>query len=142
MHDLLRSPVNEYPQFTAGLSLLPVLPPQEAVALLRERAMHLSAQAMQIEAHLAELARHEVPAPIPPHEIPTALVGKKFPPLFVVEVEYRVALIRAELAFVTELVRRITEESWGPVDLWRELQAAAARQHEAEPSNSTREASM
>ena len=68
-----------------------------------------------------------------------ALVGKKFPPLFLVEAEYKAALIRAELAFVTELVRRITEENWGPVDLWRELQAASARQHE---TDSAREAPM
>ena len=74
--------------------------------------------------------------------MPPALVGKKFPPLFVVEAEYKLALIRAELAFVTELVRRVTEENWGPVDLWRELQAASARQHEPEPSNPAEEAPM
>jgi len=33
MQDLLRDPVPEYPQFAAGLSLLPVLPPEEAVSL-------------------------------------------------------------------------------------------------------------
>jgi hypothetical protein len=102
--------------------------------------MHLSAQATQIETHLMELTRHEVP--LPPHEMPPALAGRKFPPLFLVEGEYKVALIRAELAFITELVRRITEENWGPVDLWRELQAACARQHETESSDSAREAPM
>jgi DNA-binding PadR family transcriptional regulator len=140
MHDLLRHPVNEYPQFQAGLCLLPVLPPGEALALLRERAMHLAADAARIEAQLSELGRHEVP--LLPHEMPAALVGKKFPPLFLVEAEYKVALIRAELAFVTELVRRITEENWGPVDLWRELQAASARQHDTEPGNPAREVPM
>ena len=140
MTDLLRTPVNEYPQFAAGLSLLPVLPPEQALTLLRERAMYLSAEATRIDAHLAELARHEVP--LPPHEMPPALVGRKFPPLFVVEVEYRVALIRTELAFVTELVRRITEENWGPVDLWRDLQAASARQHETEANSPAREVPM
>jgi DNA-binding PadR family transcriptional regulator len=140
MHALLRTPVNEYPQFTAGLSLLPVLPPEEAVALLRERAIHLAGEAARLESHLAELAHQEVP--LPPHEIPPALVGRKFPPLFLVEAEYKVALIRAELAFVTELVRRITEENWGPVDLWRDLQAASARQHEAEANSPAREAPM
>ena len=57
-------------------------------------------------------------------------MGKKFPPLFVVETEFKLALIRAELAFVNELLRRINEEGWGPVDLWRELHAACARRHE------------
>lgn len=129
MQDLLRDPVNDYPQFAAGLSLLPVLPPDEAVALLRHRALRLSAEATRIEAHLAELAQQEVP--VPPEELPPQLVGKKFPPLFVVETEFALALIKAELAFVNELVRRITQEAWGPLDLWRELQAACARQHTA-----------
>jgi DNA-binding PadR family transcriptional regulator len=129
MQDLLRDPVNEYPQFSAGLSLLPVLPPEEAVALLRHRALRLSAEATRIEAHLAELAQQEVP--VPPEELPRQLVGKKFPPLFAVEAEFTLALIKAELAFVNELVRRITEERWGPLDLWRELQADCVRRHEA-----------
>ena len=128
MRDLLREPVNEYPQFAAGLSLLPVLPPEEAVSLLRHRALRLSAEATRIEAHLAALAQQELP--VPPEELPPPLVGKKFPPLFIVETEFALALLKAELAFVNRLVRRITEEGWGPVELWRELQAACARQHE------------
>ena len=129
MQDLLRDPVKEYPQFAAGLSLLPVLPPEEAVTLFRNRALRLSAEATRIEAHLAELAQQEVP--VLPEELPPQLVGRKFPPLFVVETEFTLALIKAELAFVNELLRRITEEGWGPLDLWRELQADCARRHEA-----------
>ena len=129
MHDLLREPVNEYPLFAAGLSLLPVLPPEEALALLRDRALRLSAETARIESHLAALAQQELP--VPREQLPPQLVGKKFPPLFIVETEFALALIKAELAFVTELVCRITVEGWGPVELWRELQAACARQHEA-----------
>jgi DNA-binding PadR family transcriptional regulator len=128
MQDLLRQPLKEYPQFAAGLSLMPVLTPEEAVALLRQRALHLTAEVTRIEAHLAAVLQQEVP--ITPDELPPLLVGKKFPPLFVIEAEYALALMRAELAFVNELVRRITEEGWGPVELWRELQAACARRHE------------
>jgi DNA-binding PadR family transcriptional regulator len=128
MQDLLRDPVNDFPQFAAGLSLLPVLLPEEAVALLRHRALRLSADATRIEAELAELVGQDIP--VPAAELPPQLVGKKFPPLFVVETEYALALTKAELAFVNDLVRRITEEGWGPLDLWRELQAACARQHE------------
>jgi DNA-binding PadR family transcriptional regulator len=129
MQDLLRDPVNEYPQFAAGLSLLPVLPPEEAASLLRQRELRLSAEATRLEAHLADLALLEVP--IPAEQLPPALVGRKFPPLFVVESEFALALIKAELAFVNGLIRRITEEGWGPVDLWRELQSECARRHEA-----------
>jgi DNA-binding PadR family transcriptional regulator len=138
MQDLLRDPVNDYPKFAAGLSLLPVLPPEEAVALLRHRALRLSGEATRIETQIAELAGQNIPALA--EELPPQLVGQKFPPLFVVEAEYALALIKAELAFVNELVRRITEEGWGPVDLWRELQVACARQHEA--SGVAREGAM
>ena len=127
MQDLLRDPVNEFPQFAAGLSLLPVLPPEEAVALLQDRALRLSAEATRIEAQLAELVQLDMP--VSSEELPPQLAGKKFPPLFVVEAEYALALTKAELAFVSELVRRIMEEGWGPLDLWRELQAGCARQH-------------
>jgi DNA-binding PadR family transcriptional regulator len=130
MQDLLRDPVNDYPQFAAALSLLAVLPPEEAVALLRYRALRLSGEATRIETQIAELVQQEVP--VPPEELPPQLVGQKFPPLFIVETEYALAVIKAELAFVNELVRRITEEGWGPLDLWRELQAACARPHEAD----------
>jgi len=138
MQDLLRDPIREYPQFAAGLSLLPVLPPEEAVALLRQRALRLAAEGARIEAQLAELTRQDIP--IAPAELPQRLVGKKFPPLFVVESEFTLALIKAELAFINELVRRITEEGWGPVELWRDLQADCARRHKA--SEATAEGAM
>src|ERR1700744_2978579 len=37
MADLIGEPVKEYPQFEAALCLLPILPPDEALALLRRR---------------------------------------------------------------------------------------------------------
>jgi hypothetical protein len=84
-----------------------------------------------MEAQLAELAQQDLSALTAKQEFPPPLVGKKFPPLFMVENEYRLALIKAELAFVNDLVRRIAEEGWGPVEMWRDLQAACARQHES-----------
>jgi len=131
MRDLIRDPAKEYPQFEAGLCLLAVLPPDEAVALLRDRATHLAGQVAALEAQLAEVAQQDLAALAGPRELPPELRGvKEFPPLFTVEAEYRLALLKAEHAFVTELVRRIVEEGWGPVDMWRDVQAAAARQHE------------
>jgi DNA-binding PadR family transcriptional regulator len=130
MRELLRDPAKEYPQFEAGLCLLPVLPPDEAVSLLRQRALQLSGTVWQMEAQLAELAQQDLSALTAGQDLPSPLAGKKFPPLFSVEGEYRLALVKAELAFVNELVRRIAEEGWGPVEMWRDLQAACARQHE------------
>src|SRR5215469_13022277 len=37
MADLVAEPIKEYPQFEAALCLLPILPPDEALALLRRR---------------------------------------------------------------------------------------------------------
>jgi DNA-binding PadR family transcriptional regulator len=129
MRDLLRHPAKEFTQFEAGLSLLPVLPPEEAVSLLRDRALHLSGKVWQMEGQLAELAQHEIGA-MTKQDLPAPLARQKFPPLFVVESEFRLAMVRAELVFVNELVRRITEEGWGPVEVWRDIQSKCANQHE------------
>jgi DNA-binding PadR family transcriptional regulator len=130
MRDLLRDPVKEYPQFEAGLCLMPVLPPDEAVGLLRDRALRLTGSAAQLQTQLAEILGQDLATVAGTQDLPAGLAGQKFPPLFLVEAEYRLALIKAELAFVNELVRRIVEEGWGPRELWRNLQAAAAKQHE------------
>ncbi|MGH6673157.1 MAG: PadR family transcriptional regulator [Xanthobacteraceae bacterium] len=100
MADLVGTPVKEYPQFEAALCLLPILPPDEALALLRQREKIL-------EQNIAGLAGQ------------IAGIGtQKFPPLFLVETEYRLALMKAEQAFVADLIGRI-ESGWGPLDLWR-----------------------
>ena len=100
MADLIGEPIKEYPQFEAALCLLPVLPPDEALALLRLRlqriAQNSTALTQQIE----------------------AIADQNFPPLFLIETEYRLALIKAEQHFVAELIRRI-ENGWGPLELWR-----------------------
>jgi len=129
MRDLLRHPAKEFTQFEAALSLLPVLPPEEAVTLLRGRALHLSGNVWKMEGELAEIAQREI-GDVTHQDLPAGIAGAKFPPLFVVESEFRLAMVRAELAFVNELVRRITEEGWGPVDVWRNIQATCASQHE------------
>ena len=129
MRDLLRHPAKEFTQFEAALSLLPVVPPDEAIKLLRDRALHLSGTVWKMEGQLGELAQRELGA-MTDQQLPPQLAGVKFPPLLVVETEFRLAMVRAELAFVNELVRRITEEGWGPVEVWRNIQAACASQHD------------
>jgi DNA-binding PadR family transcriptional regulator len=100
MSDLLAQPVKEYPQFEAALCLLPVLPPDEALVLLRQR-LHVLEQNTALLAGQIE-----------------GMSAQDFPPLFLVETEYRLTLLKAEQAFVADLVRRI-EEGWGPLELWR-----------------------
>jgi DNA-binding PadR family transcriptional regulator len=131
MRDLLREPVKEYPQFEAALSLMPVLPPEEAIALLRDRALRLAGEAARLETSLAAVAELPWPAVAGAHQLPPALLKQpRFPPLFTVEAEYRLAMVRAEQSFVTELIRRFVDDGWGPVDFWRDLQTACAAQHD------------
>jgi DNA-binding PadR family transcriptional regulator len=100
MADLVGQPVKEYPQFEAALCLLPILPPDEALALLRQRLHLLGQSTTVLEGQIAGIS------------------AQKFPPLFLVETEYRLALLKAEQAFVSDLIQRI-ESGWGPLELWR-----------------------
>lgn len=100
MTDLIAEPVKEYPQFEAALCLLPVLPPDEALALLRMRLISVEGKVADLQSHLAEFA------------------AQKFPALFLIENEYRLALLKAEERFVADVISRI-EKGWGPLELWR-----------------------
>jgi DNA-binding PadR family transcriptional regulator len=100
MTDLISDPVKEYPQFEAALCLLPVLPPDEALVLLRQRLSRLDAKVAEIESHT---------------RLPEV---QNLPPLFLIETEYRLALLKAEHRFVADVIKRI-ENGWGPLDLWR-----------------------
>ena len=100
MADLIGEPVKEYPQFEAALCLLPVLPPDEALVLLRQRLSRIETQATELEIQSAHPA------------------VQNLPPLFLVENEYRLVLVKAEQRFIAELIARI-ESGWGPLELWR-----------------------
>ncbi len=100
MADLIGQPIKEYPQFEAALCLLPVLPPDEALALLRRRLNLIAQNAAALERQITDVS------------------VANLPPLFLVETEYRLALIKAEQAFVAALIQRI-ENGWGPLELWR-----------------------
>jgi DNA-binding PadR family transcriptional regulator len=100
MADLIADPVKEYPQFEAALCLLPVLPPDEALALLRLRLDRIGQNAAALTAQVESIS------------------DQNLPPLFLVETEYRLALMKAEQHFVAELIGRI-ESGWGPLELWR-----------------------
>lgn len=124
MHELLAKPAKEFSQFEAGLCLLPVLPPDETVTLLRNRACRLAETIAEMKLQLVTMAGQDLSVMVGPEEqLPPPLLGRKFPAIFLVENEYRLALLSAELDFVNDLVRRITDEGWGPVELWRNMQA-------------------
>src|SRR5262249_30255519 len=66
MRELLREPAKEFSQFEAALCLLPVLPPDEAIRLMRDRALQLTGKVAQMEAELAQVAAQDLSAMIGP----------------------------------------------------------------------------
>jgi DNA-binding PadR family transcriptional regulator len=100
LRELVEEPQHEYPGFVAALSLIAALEPDEAVALLRRRVDRLAAQRDEIRALIDRT------------------VAGGVHPLFLVEEEYRIALLDADAAFAGELIERITDprDGWGP--LW------------------------
>jgi DNA-binding PadR family transcriptional regulator len=97
---LLSEPVKEFTQFEAGLSLLPVLSPEDAVRLLEERRERL-----EVETAQAASLR--------------GLIEPKIPRLFYVEAEYRWKLKEAELDFVRALIADIRANRLEGLDFWR-----------------------
>lgn len=96
MRELVADPGHEYPRFVAALSLIAALHPDEVVELLGERLRRLERQREEIRRLIDE----------------TVAAGSH--PLFLVEEEYRLALLEADHVFVETFVARITNE-WGPM---------------------------
>jgi DNA-binding PadR family transcriptional regulator len=107
LRELVEQPRHEYPHFVAALSLIAALPPDEAVELLRRRVQRLAGE----RANSRELV--------------DVTVERGVHPLFLVEEEYRLALLDAESAFVERLIGRITDPDTGWAPEW-------ARYHETE----------
>ncbi|MGH1549748.1 PadR family transcriptional regulator [Leifsonia poae] len=101
LRELIEVPVKEYPAIETGLSLLPMLPPEVAADLLESRRD-------RIDADLA--ARRTL------HEQVRGL-----PELFMVESDYRLAVLEAERAFVADLAARIRDRSIGGYEGWEQL---------------------
>jgi DNA-binding PadR family transcriptional regulator len=101
MRALVSTPVKEFPQFEAGLSLLPSLPPQEVTELLETRLEFLKHDIEQIKQGLQ------------------ATKSKGLPALFFIESEYRLAGLEAERTFVEKLIPRIEKDGCGFLKEWK-----------------------
>jgi len=101
MREILSTPVKEYPQFEAGLPLLPALPFAEATELLVERVDRVGERMKCLRTTL------------------DTLMKQGLDPLFLVEAEYHYALLEAEREFVTKLVRQLRDEKWAFVKVWK-----------------------
>lgn len=90
LRQMLRSTENDYPEFLAALSILFGLPPDEARAELGRRADDLDAQLAETQAALAGV----------PGELPR---------LFLLEEEYRIALLGAEVTWLRGVIEDLQD---------------------------------
>jgi DNA-binding PadR family transcriptional regulator len=112
MRALISTPVKEFPQFEAGLSLLPSLPPDEAVDLLGTRLEFLKHDIEQLQAGQKE-AR-----------------SLGLPPLFTIESEFRLATLEAERVFVERLIPRLEKDGCGFLTEWKKWHSGKRRKKE------------
>jgi DNA-binding PadR family transcriptional regulator len=106
MRELVSSPVKEYPQFEAALSLLPVLPPDEVATLLEIR-MGLLQKTLEGFEEDDRLCRE-----------------MNLPRLFSLESEYAKALTLAECEFTKNLLADIRRDAGGLRSGWTKLRKA------------------
>src|SRR5215469_15592169 len=114
MSELISRPAKEYTRFEAGLSLLPVLPPEDAAALLDQRCRHLEMQLSQGRSLLQLAAQRGVPR------------------LNLIEGEYLLAMQEAELAWTRRVAEAITSGTLEGLTVWAALhRATASLEHKA-----------
>jgi DNA-binding PadR family transcriptional regulator len=108
LRELVEVPQHEYPQFVAALSLIATLPPTEVVELLGRRLRRLAEQRAETR-----------------NLIDSTLAGGVHP-LFLVEEDYRLALLDTESLFVEQLIERINHPDTGWGRLWDEFHGRPA----------------
>ncbi|HEX4705584.1 MAG TPA: PadR family transcriptional regulator [Pseudonocardiaceae bacterium] len=108
LRELLSEPEHEYPHFVAALSLIAALPPSAAVALLRHRRDRLAQQRTEIRSTIDNTLAGGVPA------------------LFLVEEEYRLAILVAESSFVERFIAQILDPGNGWGRMWAEFHGEPA----------------
>lgn len=101
MRELAQVPQHEYPSFVAALSLITALPPTEVATLLARRVEALAVERDDLRAR-----------------IEGALAGG-LDPVFLIEEEYRLALLEAESSFVARFIEQINQPESGFGQTWR-----------------------
>jgi DNA-binding PadR family transcriptional regulator len=102
--ELIGTPNKEYPAFMAGLSFLPALDPDDALAALRRRAEALTMRLVAMRGAM-QAAR-----------------DAGLPRIFELESEYEERVVAAELAFVKALVDDMADGTLEGLELWRLFQ--------------------
>jgi DNA-binding PadR family transcriptional regulator len=105
MRELVAQPRHEYPHFGVALSLLSVLSPSESVELLGQRLAALTDETDEIRATIRTATEGGVAW------------------VFLVEEEYRLAVLDAECGFVTQLIESLKQPDY--VRAWHEAMGRA-----------------
>jgi len=103
--ELIGTPAKEYPAFMAGLSFIPALDPDDALAALRRRAESLVVKLAGLRG--VEKAAREA----------------GLPRIFGLEAEYEELQLAAELKFVTALADEMQSGTLEGLDMWRMFQS-------------------
>lgn len=104
LSELISVPAKEFTRFEAGLALIGALPPDRALGLLDQRCLALA----------GELGRER--------SILAGALARGVPRLFLIEAEYRIRLLEAELAWVETLASDIRSGALDGVAEWRRWQ--------------------
>jgi DNA-binding PadR family transcriptional regulator len=102
--ELIGTPNKEYPAFMAGLSFLPALDPDDALAALRRRSEALTMKLVAMRG--AMMAARDA----------------GLPRIFELESEYEERTLSAEYAFVRALVEEMENGTLEGLELWRLFQ--------------------
>lgn len=105
LRQLIEVPAKEYPAIETGLSLIMLLAPDEAVALLRRRLELLDERIAELE----------------------TLGDLRLPEIFLVEARYELAMQQAERAYVADLTERMARGAVGGQQLWTEMHRRLAQ---------------
>jgi len=116
LRELVEEPQHEYPHFVAALSLIAALPPADVLVLLRRRLDRLADLRTEIRRTTDDALAQGVPA------------------LFLIEEEYRLALLDAESSFVERFIDQINDPETGWAPMWAEFHKAPAGTDERQKS--------
>ncbi|WP_152360139.1 PadR family transcriptional regulator [Microlunatus speluncae] len=107
--ELIAEPEYEAHRFTAGLSVMAALPPDEVADLLGRRAEALDRSIASVRRIVEEHATTGLPR------------------LFIVEVEYDLAMLQAEATWARSLRDEIARGEFPEVELWRSFHTEGLR---------------
>jgi DNA-binding PadR family transcriptional regulator len=104
MRELVAEPDATVPRFEAALSVLGVLPPDELPALLEARVAAIDAS---VQAYREEIAQ----------------ATPQVPRIFLIEVEFTIAMLEAEAAWVRSLLTELADNTMDGLEEWRQFHA-------------------